>query len=69
MQVRSLVGKIPWKWARQPPPVFLPGESHGQRSPADYSPWGRKELDTTEQLSMRAVLPEYIPHANIQAVN
>ena len=35
---------------------FLPGESHGQRSPADYSPWGRKELDTTEQLSMHAVL-------------
>ena len=31
--------------------VFLPGESHGQRSLADYSPWGRKELDTTERLS------------------
>ena len=28
--------------------VFLPGKSHGQRSLADYSPWGRKELDTTE---------------------
>ena len=31
-------------------PVFLPGESHGQRSLAGYSPWGRKESDTTEQL-------------------
>ena len=29
-------------------PVFLPGELHGQRSLAGYSPWGRKELDTTE---------------------
>ena len=29
-------------------PVFLPGESHGQRSLAGYSPWGRKESDMTE---------------------
>ena len=34
------------KW--QPTPVFLPGESHGQRSLAGYSPWGRKESDATE---------------------
>ena len=32
-------------------PVFLPGESHEQRSLAGYSPWGHKESDTTEQLS------------------
>ena len=31
-------------------PVFLPGESRGHRSLEGYSPWGRKELDTTEQL-------------------
>ena len=31
-------------------PVFLPGTSHGSRSRVGYSPWGRKELDTTEQL-------------------
>ena len=31
--------------------VFLPGESHGQRSLVGYSPWGRKESDTTEQLT------------------
>ena len=31
--------------------IFLPGKFHGQRSLADYSPWGRKESDTTEQLS------------------
>ena len=29
---------------------ILPGKSHGQRSLADYSPWGRKELDVTEWL-------------------
>ena len=33
------------KW--QTTPVFLPGKSHGQRSLVDYSPWGRKESDTT----------------------
>ena len=33
-------------------PVLLPGEFHGQVSLADYSPWSRKELDMTEQLSI-----------------
>ena len=42
------VGKIPWRRALQPTPVFLPGESHGQRSLAGYGPWGLKELDMTE---------------------
>ena len=42
------VGKIPWRREWQPTPVFLPGESYGQRSVAGYSPWGCKELDTTE---------------------
>ena len=32
----------------QPTPVFLPGESHGQRSLAGYSSWGCKESDMTE---------------------
>ena len=32
------VGKIPWRRAWQPTPVFLPGESHGQRSLVGYSP-------------------------------
>ena len=39
------VGKIPWRRAWCPTPVFLPGESHGQRSLADCSPWGFKESD------------------------
>ena len=42
------VGKIPWRRKWQPTPVFLPEESHGQRSLAGYSPQGCKELDTTE---------------------
>ena len=45
------VGKIPWRRKWQPAPVFLPGESHGQRSLAGYSPWGHKELDMAEQLT------------------
>ena len=42
------VGKIPLKKAWQPAPVFSPGEFHGQRSLAGYSPWLCKELDMTE---------------------
>ena len=42
------VGKIPWRRAWQPTPVFLPGESHGQRSLVDYSPQGHKESEMTE---------------------
>ena len=45
------VGKIPWKRAWQPTPVFLPGESHGQSSLVGYSLWGRKALRMTEQLN------------------
>ena len=48
MQVRSWVRKIPWRRAWQPTPVSLPGETHGQRSLAGYSPWGRRESDMTE---------------------
>ena len=46
------VGKISWKKKWQPTPVFLPGEFHGQRSLAGYSPWGPKESDLTEQLTL-----------------
>ena len=42
------VKKIPWRRAWQPTPVFLPGESHGQRSLGGYSPWGHRESDMTE---------------------
>ena len=39
------LGKIPWRRERLPP-IFWPGEFHGL-----YSPWGRKESDTTERLT------------------
>ena len=37
------------KW--KPAPVFLPGEFHGQRNPAGYSPWSCKKSDTEKHLS------------------
>ena len=47
------VGKIPWKREWIPIPVFWPGKFNGL-----YSPWGRKESDMTEQLSLH--FPSYI---------
>ena len=46
------VGKIPWRSEWLPTPVFLPGEFHGLRSWVDYIPLGRRESDTTEQLTL-----------------
>ena len=46
------VRKIPWRRKWQPTSVFLPGKSHGQRSLVGYSPWGCKESDITERLSL-----------------
>ena len=48
------VRQIPWRRKWQPTPGFLPGESHGQRSLAGYSPRGRKESDTTEHTQVLA---------------
>ena len=45
-------GKIPWRREWQVTPVSLPGEFHGQRSLAGYSPWGCKESDMTERLQL-----------------
>ena len=42
------VEEIPRRKTWQPTLLFLPGEFHEQRSLAGYSPWGWKELDTTE---------------------
>ena len=42
------VGKIRWRRKWQSTPVLLPGKSHEQKSLVGYSPWGRKESDTTE---------------------
>ena len=42
------VGKMPWRKAWQPAPVFLLGKSYGRRSLVGYSPWGHKESYMTE---------------------
>ena len=56
MQVLSLgrEGPLEEKW--QPIPLFLPGESHGQRKLVGYSQWGCKQLDTTERLSTYIII-------------
>ena len=53
-QARSLGWEDPLENVRgwQPTPVFFPREFHGQRSLASYSPWGCKELDTTDRLTL-----------------
>ena len=51
--VRSLDWEDPWRKTWQPTPVFLPREFHGQRSLMGYSPWGHKESDTTERLTVK----------------
>ena len=50
--VQSLDWEDPLEKGMATPPVFLPGEFHGQRSLAGYSPWDHKESDTTEQLTL-----------------
>ena len=47
-QFELWVGKIPWRRKWQPTPVFLPEESHGQRSLAGCCPWSPKEPDVSE---------------------
>ena len=49
-------------WSRkwQPIPVFLPGNFHGQRSLAGYSPWGRQESETTERQSTHARVQNFV---------
>ena len=48
------------------PPIFLPGESHGQRSLAGYSPWSHKESDTTEWLTLLPTLLLLFNHVSVQ---
>ena len=59
------VGKIPWRRERQPTPVFLPGESHGQTSLVAYHPEGHKASDVTDHV--RRYHP-FCPRAEICSV-
>ena len=54
-RVQSLIREDPRRRKWQSTLVLLPGKSHGQRSLVGYSPWGRKESDTTEQLHFTSV--------------
>ena len=45
-------GKSPGEENGQPTPIFLPGDSHRQRSLVEYRPWGHKESDRAEQLTL-----------------
>ena len=49
------VRKSPWRRKRQPAPLFVPGEVHGQRDLASYSPWVPKASDTTEHACIQAM--------------
>ena len=57
----SRIRKILWRRKWQPTLVFLPGKSHGQRSPSGYSPQGCKELYMTQQLSLQSKSLTYKP--------
>ena len=52
LQLDAWVGKIPWRRKWPPTPVFLPGESHRQRSLVGYSLWGHTESDMTKRLTL-----------------
>ena len=64
------LGRFFWRRKWLPTPEFLPEKSHGQRSQEGYSPWGCKELDVTErltlllhfhQVSKLSFTPSYLP--------
>ena len=61
--VGSLGQEDPLEEEMQPTPVFFLGQSYGQRSLAGYSPWGHKELDTTDRLILLFFLFPFIHDA------
>ena len=54
-------GRSPVEGNGLPTPIFLPEESHGQRSLVGYGPWGRKESDATEWLTLSISLLVWTP--------
>ena len=55
LRFNSWVGKIPWRRKWLATSVLLLGEFHRQRTLAGYSPWGHKESDMTEQLTLSLI--------------
>ena len=53
-------GRFPWRRPWQPTPVFLPGESHGQRSLEGYSPQGRRVKHNSSDLAAAAAVSFHI---------
>ena len=62
------VRKIPWRMKWQPFPVFLPGESHGQRSLVGYSKQGLEESDMTKTKGMGRIRCSFILNWKYQHV-
>ena len=60
--VQSLGWEDPWRRECLPTPVFLPGDFHGQSKLAGCSPWGLKELDSTECLSVNLMCMSRTTH-------
>ena len=52
----------------QPTPALLPGESHAQRSPVRYTPWGHKVSDTTGQLTQTQTPYELVGSAHAKQI-
>ena len=50
------VAKIPWTKKWNPTPVFLPGESYGQRNLMGYSPWGHRDSDMIKHTSSSIII-------------
>ena len=55
MSILRLINTFIWRRQWHPTPVLLPGEFHGQRSQAGYSPWGHKESDTVNKAEHRRI--------------
>ena len=55
-RVQSLGQKDPLEKEMETPSILLPGKFHGRRGLAGYSPWGGKELDTTERFHFPVVM-------------
>ena len=62
------LGRRAWKSAWQPTPVLLPGEFHGPRSLAGYSPWRPKELEMTAQLILFSFHFLTFHHPNVACI-
>ena len=71
LRIQARVVKWTGEGSGNPTPVLLLGKSHGRRSQVGCSPWGRKELDTTEWLpfhfSLSCIGEEMATHSSVLA--